>query len=50
VCSGFQQEGNSEFLGPATTFSNPCRGVIIGRAFLSEDEWMHLDPSSLFLK
>ena len=50
VCLGFQQEGNSEFLGPATTFSNPCRGVIIGRAFLSEDEWMHLDPSSLFLK
>ena len=47
VCSGFQQEGNSEFLGPATTISNPCRGVIIGRVFLSKDEWMHFDPSSI---
>ena len=47
MCSGFQQEGNSEFLGPATTISNPCRGVIIGRVFLSEDELMHFDPSSI---
>jgi len=50
VCSGFQQEGNSEFLGPATTISNPCRGVIIGRVFLSKDEWMHFDPSSSLFK
>ena len=47
VSVGFQQEGNRGICRSNTHYFKiqTYRGVVIGRLLLSEDEWMHPDPS-----